>query len=304
MAGLKGSLNRPMLFLLLGTMFFGLALPFPAQVHVERSQDGKIVITDQDQGGQRVYGLEGAALVFRHREHHLEIFDPSRQAWIAAPADYPLVQAGQQLLLAYGPGIEGSAVYDLSRHAWVPEFDGYNQGAVSDRFAVGFGGPGRIGLYDARTGRWQSPNITGEEVALSDHLVAFYGPSSNTNLYDAQRDAWMRDFSSFSRCTLGERIAVFYGPPGTNTMAYDEERATKTTLIEPVDEVAVEGDLAVVLGPRQHAYVFCAGDGAWTEYRGDARHISVRDGQAMITGSSGDLWVYVPGRRTFEKIPG
>lgn len=281
-----------------------LTLGLFAQVHVERSQDGKLLVTDQTRGGTQVYADVGSAPTWRHKDGKLEVWQPSRQAWIAAPADFPLVAASGGLVFGYGPGASGSTVYDVSRQAWIPQFDRYHCGAASETLAVGFGGPGRVGIYDSGRGAWQTPNITGEQVAISGNLVAFYGGASNTSIYDAARGIWRTDISAFGRCTLGEELAVFYGPPGTNVLAYDIRAGEFVSLKEPVDYVQVYGDVAIGLGPRHKVYVYTGTDHAWTEFRGQSDRTEIVGGDALITDLSGDTWIYKRGRKTFEKTRG
>lgn len=229
-----------------------------AQVHVEKSQDGKLVVTDQGMGGQVVYAPQGSALNWRHKDGWLEVYEPAQKGWVRAPGDYPQVQASGSLILGFGPGTPGSVVYDAARRAWVPQADRHHQGAVSEKLAVGYGGPGRIAIYDARTGSWQSPNVTGESIALSDSLVALFGVKSTTSIYDATRGAWKSDISPFSLCSLGESLVVFYGPPGTNTEVYDVGVGRFVLLKEAVNTVQLFGGTVVALGDRLRAYVYCS----------------------------------------------
>jgi len=290
--------------LLASTLLLALSLDAAAQVHVERSQDGKILITDQSAGGTQVYADVGSAPTWRHKDGRLEVWQSSGKAWLQAPSDFALVSASGNLVFGYGPGGSGSAVYDASRKAWIPQFDRYHCGAVSETLAVGFGGPGRVGIYDSSSGAWQTPNITGEQVALSASLVAFYGGASNTSIYDAGRGRWRTDISSFGRCTLGENLAVFYGPPGTNVLAYDIRAGEFVVLKEPVDYVQVYGDVAIGLGPRHKVYVYTGSDRAWTEFRGQSDRTEIVGGDALITDLSGDTWIYKRGSKTFEKTKG
>ncbi len=287
--------------LLVAALALSLAPGAAAQVHVERSQDGKILITDQAGGGTRIYTDAGSAPNWRHKDGRLEIWQPARKDWIQAPEDYPMVAASGGLIFAYGPGSSGSAVFDLSRQVWVPQFDRYNRGAVSETLAVGFGGPGRMGIYDAASGTWQTPNITGEQVAISGSIVAFYGSTSSTSIYDAVRGRWRTDISSFGFCTLGEELAVFYGPPGTNVSAYDIRAGEFVGLREPVDYVQVYGDVAIGLGSRHKVYVYTGTDRAWTEFRGQSDRTQIVGSDALITDLSGDTWMYQRGRRLFGR---
>ncbi len=286
------------------TLLLALSLGAAAQVHVERSRDGKILVTDQSAGGTQVYADVGSAPVWRHKDGRLEVWQSSGQAWLPAPSDFALVSASGNLVFGYGPGGSGSAVYDASRKAWIPQFDRYHCGAVSESLAVGFGGPGRVGIYESASGAWQSPNITGEQVALSANLVAFYGSASKTSIYNAVRGRWRTDISSFGRCTLGEDLVVFYGPPGTNVLAYDIRAGEFAILKEPVDGVQVSGDVAIGLGPRHTVYVYTSSDRTWTEFRGQADRTEIVGGDALITDLSGDTWIYKRGSRTFEKTRG
>lgn len=284
-------------------LFLAFSLGAAAQVHVERSRDGRILITDQSAGGTQIYADAGSAPIWRHKDGRLEVWQPSGKTWLPAPSDFALVSASGNLVFGYGPGGSGSAVYDASRNAWIPQFDRYHCGAVSETLAVGFGGPGRVGIYDSASGAWQSPNITGEQVALSARLVAFYGGASRTSIYDAVRGRWRTDISSFGQCTLGEDLAVFYGPPGTNVLAYDIRAGEFVILKEPVDYVQVYGEVAIGLGPRHEAYVYTSSDRTWTEFRGQSDRTQIVGGDALITDLSGDTWIYKRGSRIFEKTP-
>lgn len=280
------------------------AMAVGAQVHVERSQDGNILITDRHAGGTTIYTPEGSALNWRHKDGWLEVYDSSRKSWIRGPVDYPMVSASGNLVLGFGPGSHDSSVYDASRGAWVNEYDRYNLGVVSETLAVGFGGPGRIGIYDSRTGQWQSPNISGELVALSSRIAALYGPKSNVSIYDGQRGAWKIDTTSYGSCALGEQLVVFYGPPGTNTQVYDVEAGQFVMLRDPSDRIEIFGGVAVALGPRHKVYVYTNATAAWSEFPGQADSAEIVDGVALITDLSGDAWVYKPGENKFLKTKG
>ena len=275
-----------------------------AQVHVERSQDGKVVVTDHEQGGQVVYAPQGSVLSWRHKDGWLEVYEPSRNAWMRAPGSFPLVQASGSLVFAFGPGASGSAVYDASRKAWVQQFNRYNQGAVSETLAVGYGGPGGIGIYDTRTGAWQSPNITGDQLALSDSLVALFGGRSTTSVYDSVRGTWKSDIRPFSKCVLGENLVAFYGPPGTDTQVYDVDSGHFVLLREAVLSMEVFGGLAVGVGDRHRAHVYSSPDGAWVAFKGEAESARIVDGLVLVTDTARDVWVYRPGKGTFEKTGG
>ena len=285
-------------------LLLALSLGAAGQVHVERSQDGKLLVTDQSRGGTQVYADAGSAPAWRHKDGWLEVWEPAGKIWVRATSDYPQVSASGTLVFGYGPGGSGSAVYDVSRKAWVPQFDRYPLGAVSETLAVGFGGPGRVGIYDSASGAWQTPNITGEQVALSGSLVAFYGSASSTSIYDAPRQRWRTDISSFGLCTLGEELAVFYGPPGTNVLAYDIRAGEFVVLKEPVDSVQVYGEVAIALGPRHKVYIYTGSDRAWTEFRGQSDRTEIVGGDALVTDLSGDTWIYKRGSKTFEKTRG
>jgi hypothetical protein len=274
-----------------------------AQVHVERGQDGKIIVTDRSQGGAMVYAPVASALTWQHREGRLEVFDPVRKAWVVAREDFPVVKASGSLLLGCGAGSSGSAVYDLQRGEWIPQFDRYPTGEVSETLAVGYGGRGRIGLYDAREGKWQSSNLSAERIALSDNLAAFFGEHSTTTVYDAARGTWHTSRDSFNRCTLGNDLAVFYGAPGTNALVYDGARAGFVPLRDPLGSVSVYGPIAAATTPDGKAYVYTSGDHRWVEFRWDAASVEIIGGEAFVVDQKGDKWAYRPGRMVFEKIP-
>ena len=182
-----------------------------AQVHVERSQDGKLLVTDQTRAGTQVYAGVGSAQAWRHKDGKLEVWQPPDRHGFR-PRRTILRWRPAGVVFGYGPGGSGSAVYDASRQAWIPQFDRYYCGAASETLAVGFGGPGRVGIYDSASGAWQTPEHHGRTGGPLGSLVALYGSSSNTSIYDAVRRTWRTDISSFGQCTLGEALAVFYGP--------------------------------------------------------------------------------------------
>jgi hypothetical protein len=267
-----------------------------------QSQDGLVVLPDAARGGERVYVPAGSAIQWARREGRLEVYDPETRRWVAAAGDFPLAAAGRRLLLAYGPGAPGSAVYDLNRHAWVPQFDRYFRGAVSENLAVGFGGPGRPGIYDALSGKGQSPNLEEGQLALSGTLAAFFGEKVRTTVYDAGRGDWRTDPETFTRCAIGERLAVFFGPPGTNALLYDSRPGRFSALREPLREVKIEGGAAVALGRAGEAFAYSGERENWVEFRGRAVAIDFVNAEALVTDDQGAVWAFRPDRLAFELV--
>lgn len=274
----------------------------PVLAQTDQSQDGPVVLPDVQRGGKRVYRPAGSPLAWAHREGRLEVYDPETKKWVPAGGDFPLVSAGSRLLLAYGPEASGSAVYDVGRHAWVPQFDRYNRGVVSENLAVGYGGPGRPGIYDALSGRWESPNLEAYQVALSGWLAAFYGEGVQTTLYDAYRGRWASDRSDFAWCSLGERLAVFYGPPGTNALLYDSAAGRFLPLREPILKVKIEGGVALALARGDKAFAYSGEKQAWVEFRGEVQQIGFVNEEALVTDDQGAVWAFRPERLSFELI--
>ncbi|MEW5763530.1 MAG: hypothetical protein ACOYXN_03905 [Acidobacteriota bacterium] len=271
----------------------------PALGQTTQSQDGPVVL-EGDRREARVYEPVGSTLAWAHRDGRLEVYDPQTKKWVPAAGDFPLAAAGSRLLLAYGPDGPGSAVYDLGRHAWVPQFDRYFRGAVSENLAVGYGGPGRPGIYDALSGRWQTPVLEACQVALSGRLAAFFGEHVKTTLYDASRGVWASDASDFTRCALGERLAVFFGPPGTNALLYDSRAGRFVPLREPLQEVKIEGGTALALSRGNRAFAYSGEREAWVEFRGAVQDLSFVNEEALLTDDQGAVWAFRPDRLTFE----
>ena len=270
------------------------------QVHMERGKDGTVLITDRE--GGELYQDLGSALKWRRDGKHLQVYDAYLEKWVQAPADYQQVIAGGRLLFAYGPGIQGSAVYDSARHEWVKVFDGYSEALLGEGLAVGKTAQGGIGIYDAKVGAWDRPGISCDEMKLSDMMAAFYGPSDGTAIYDGSRGEIKKIKSSFGRCEIGNQLAVFFGSPSTDTSVYDSTRGQFVELKDPAAAVNLFGALAAVIGPINKAYAYSSETGVWVRFKGEASQADVAGGQVIVTDLSGERWFYAPGQEGFEKV--
>jgi hypothetical protein len=291
-------LKRVSAAVLLSACLFPVALL--AQVHMERGKDGTILITDQTRGN--LYAAAGSALTWRRESHRIEVLDTTSQKWVPAPGDYPQVIAGGNLLLAFGTGNQGSAVYDAARGGWGMPFEGFVMGYLSENLAVGRISRGEVAIYDTRVGSWQKRDISCDTIQVADELAVFFGEGSDTDVYDGRQGAWHHDRSPFANCTLGNRLALFWGPPSTDSLIYDAGRGAFVKLRERLQSADVYADLAAGLGAGKKGFAYSSPDGTWISFRGNANSVRVANGQVLLSEDGGDEWIFEPGQERFVKV--
>jgi len=270
--------------------FLAFSLSAFGQIHVERDENGRIVITDQYREKKK------PTVQWDRKGGLLRVFDAKRDVWNPAPKDYPGVAGGRRLFLAYGPGQCGCAVYDFRRHRWYSLKSGHSQGRVSGSIAVAFDADGYLHLYDGRRGVWVREKIPCGQVVLSDEFCSVYGRGYQTSVYDVSSGKWYSSTNSYDRCLMSQILAVFFrtGVPGLT--AFDRESRQWNDSRAGTTEVKVVGDIVAAYDSARGIAAYSSRGRKWISFRRKVQTFAIQNGEVLVTAANGERWTYYPGQ--------